>query len=178
MKFKTALVALTIAAGFSGASNATTYNFEQCKRFSESQIETLKDAWFAGADRDYGWTLAAIVWKESSAGEKLVNPAGPAYGAFQNLSSTVTRRLHQQGVKITRRQVEVKLMTDFGFAAEMAMAELDYWKGRHNGNWNKAVQSYYGGNTPNSPVAIAYREDIVKKIKFLRNNGCIFNDDK
>lgn len=176
MKFKSALVAITLALGFSGQANASKYNFEQCKRFSDSQIETLRDAWFAGADRDYGWTLAAITWKESSAGEKLVNPAGPAFGVFQNLSSSVTRRLNQQGERITRRQVERKLIADFGFSAESAMAELDYWKGRHNGNWNKTIQSYYGGNTPNSPAAIAYRADIVKKIRFLRVNGCIFND--
>lgn len=178
MKFKSALVAITLALGLSGNANAAKYNFEQCKRFSDSQIEILRDAWFAGADRDYGWTLAAIAWKESSAGDKLVNPAGPAFGVFQNLSSTVTRRLHQEGTKITRRQVEVKLIGDFGFAAEMAMAELDYWKMRHNGNWNKSIQSYYGGNTPNSAVAQAYRADIVKKIRFLRVNGCIFNGDQ
>lgn len=165
--FKAAVVGILALASLGAQAN-------QCK-FSESQTEVLRNAWFAGADRDYGWTLAAIAWKESSAGENLVNWRGPAFGPFQNLLKTVSVR---HGVKSERGQVELmhRLINDFDFASEQAMTELDYWKQRHRGNWNLAVQSYFGGNTPNTPAAISYRADVVKKIQFLRKNGCIFND--
>lgn len=165
--FKAAIIGIAAMTSLNVSAN-------QCK-FSAEQTEVLRNAWFAGADRDYGWTLAAIAWKESSAGENLVNWRGPAFGPFQNLLKTVAAR---NNVKTQKGQVQLmnRLITDFDYAAEQAMTELDYWKMRHRGNWNLMVQSYFGGNTPNTPAAISYRADVVKKIQFLRKNGCIFNE--
>lgn len=169
------LIALTALLLVSAKSMA--FNAQQCTTtFSENQLRTLKDAYFAGADREYGYTLAAIAWQESSAGKNLINPAGPAYGVFQNLSSTVHRRLAQNGIHKTRSRVSVKLVSDFGFAAEMAMAELDYWKGRHGGRWDRMVASYYAGGNWRYSEGQNYLQIIRKKVQFLKQNGCMFNE--
>lgn len=144
----------------------------ECKRFTEDQLKVLRDAWFAGADHGYEWTLAAIAWKESSAGENLINWEGPAFGPFQGLLSTVMKR---EGVSGKRQELRIanRLVDDFDFAVGKAIEELKYWNSRYDGNWNKTVQSYFGGNTPNTPNAVNYRADISNKIRFLRKNNCI-----
>lgn len=168
---------IALSALLFASTQAYAFNVEQCtKTFSDDQLRVLKDAYFAGADREYGYTLAAIAWQESSAGKNLVNPAGPAYGVFQNLSSTVHRRLAQNGINMSRSRVSAKLVTDFGFAAEMAMGELDYWKGRHNGRWERMVASYYAGNNWRYSDGQGYLSIIRNKVKFLKQNGCMFNE--
>lgn len=168
---------LLLAIGLTFGSQASAFNVQQCeKAFGPDQLRVLKDAYFAGADRDHGYTLAAIAWQESSAGRNLVNPAGPAYGVFQNLSSTVHRRLEQNGVKTTRSRVAQRLIIDFGWSAEMAMAELDYWKGRHNGRWERMVASYYAGGNWSHSGGQGYLQIIRKKVQFLKQNECMFNE--
>ena len=169
------LLLLTVGLAFGSQANA--FNAQQCnKQFGEDQLIVLKDAYFAGADRDHGYTLAAIAWQESSAGRNLVNPAGPAYGVFQNLSSTVTRRLAQSGINIPRNKVATRLITDFGWSAEQAMAELDYWKGRHNGRWDRMIASYYAGGNWSHSAGQGYLQIIRTKVQFLKQNGCMFNE--
>lgn len=155
--------------------NIHAYDANNKCGFDENQIEVMRNAWFAGADRNYGWTLAAIAYKESSAGNNMVNWKGPAFGPFQNLLRTVANR---QGVTTDRGKITLmyRLVEDFDFATEAALIELEYWRKRHKGDWNLAVQSYFGGNTPTTSKAIAYRKDITKKIKFLRTNECLFDE--
>lgn len=171
-----AIIGVVVALVFSnGAAASKEIKIKQCSKFSESQIEVMRNAWFAGADRGYGWTLAAIAWKESSAGNNLVNWRGPAFGVFHNLLKTVAKR---NGVTSERDQLRLadRLVEDFDFAAESAMDELDYWKKVHTGNWERIVASYYAGYNWKYSGGQAYKDDVVKKIRFLRNNGCLFNE--
>lgn len=157
--------------------NASAISDNVCReKFGDDQLEVLKDAYFAGVDRGHGYTLAAIAWQESSAGRNLVNEAGPAYGVFQNLSSSVCRRLNQNGIQTSRAKVAKRLVNDFGFSAEMAMEELEYWKGRHNGNWDKTIASYYAGGNWKHSGGQTYMHKIRKKVNYLRQHGCMFNE--
>lgn len=166
------LATLSFGAHASLSTPQQSYNEQQCRIFDDSQIETLRKAYHAGADLNYGWTLAAIAWQESSSGKKLINPAGPAYGVFQNLLSTVARR---EGVtsKTEKRILAKRLVNEFDFAVENAVKELDYWKGRHRGNRDRMMASYYAGYNWKHPAGQKYKDTINKKIKFLQRNGCI-----
>ncbi|MGL4523061.1 MAG: hypothetical protein ACRCWQ_10960 [Bacilli bacterium] len=141
-------------------------------RFDQEQIKTLRAAYFEGADRGYGWVLAAIAWQESSAGKNKVNFAGPAYGVYHNLLSSVARR---HGITKPEDKVKLsyRLVTEDDYAAQQAMLELDYWMGRHKGNLNKAIASYYAGNNWSSTAGQNYKNTILSKIKYLQRTGVL-----
>lgn len=168
-------IGLSLAIIFSGAANA--YNEKQCSVFSEDQLNTMKNALVAGSEHDYGWTLAAMAWRESSAGAKPLNWADPSFGPFHNNIKTVSKRYGAKD-QFEEFALASRLMYDFDFAVEAAVAELDYWKKIHKGNWRKMWASYNGGWNWRGKAPQSYQNDIAKKINFLKVNGCLFDDHK
>ena len=159
-----------------GTGKANAYNEKACSIFSNEQIHVMQDALIAGTPHNYGWTLAAIAWQESSAGDQLVNWADPSFGVFAINIKYAAKRYN---AKTSLEQLELanRLVYDFEFSVEAAVAELDYWNKIHKGNWRKMWQSYNGGFSGSS-ASKRYSDDIAKKIRFLQVNGCLIDDRK
>ena len=158
-------------------TDANAYNPKQCGIISEDQINTMQSALVAGTPHDYGWTLAAMSWRESSAGVKPLNWADPSFGPFHNNIRTVAKRYNAKN-QLEEFELASRLMYDFDFAVEAAVAELDYWKKIHKGNWRKMWASYNRGWNWQSTSGQEYQADIAKKINYLKVNGCLFDDHK
>lgn len=159
--------AIGIAMSVPMKANAGMFN-NKCDIFSSSQLITLQQAYYSGEKYDYGWTLAAMAWRESSAGVKPINWSDPSFGPFHALITTVSKR-YGAVTPLDELELANRLVYDFDFAVEAAVSELDYWKEVHHGNWRKIWASYNGGWKGNQE----YATDIAKKIRFLQNNKCI-----
>lgn len=160
-------VTFIIASGSVHASQNTT----QCVYdFTEQQLNTLATAYHVGKQNDLGYTLAAISWRESRAGEDVVSMRqglkAANLGAFQNKVKTVGDR---QGCKSQKcyANVGVKLITDQKYAANAALDEMVFWLTYHKQNVRKSLSSYNAGFARNQASA-SYAADVVKKAKYLQ----------
>jgi len=120
----------------------------------------------------YKWTLTAIAWKETLAGEALVNvfdggEDDAACGPYHNLLSSVFER-HPEWVKtkFNMNKICTRLITDINFATKEAVDELNYWYRVRKGNWFKVWASYNGGTKYKKGEKYAY--DIYMRIKALK----------
>lgn len=115
------------------------------QKFSTSQMETMYRSFEYAREDDLGWTLAAIAFRESSAGVRLKNPRDPSAGAHHVLATHV---LNDFGMGHTQENINMAmdmLASNFELSAHYAMRELKWWLNRHNGNWFLAVRSYNQG---------------------------------
>jgi len=134
---------------------------------SDDQITTLVHSYWAGKPEGFGLTLAAIAWRESMAGEVLINHADPSFGPFHaNIRSASVRAK----AETTFRQnlVAQRLIDDFDYAAWHALEELKYWQSQYGEDWQKIWASYNGGWNYRSPDAQDYAKDIRYKVVQLR----------
>lgn len=167
LKAMAAFVTFTIASGNVHASQSTT----QCDyQFSEQQLNTMATAYHVGKQQDLGYTLAAISWRESRAGEDVVsmnrNLKAANMGAFQNRVQSVGKR---EGCKTKKcfANVAIKLVTDQEYAARAALDEMQFWLTYHNQNIRKSLSSYNAGFITNSRSK-SYAADVVWKAKYLQ----------
>lgn len=128
-------------------------------------ITEAKNSKYAPRSSEIGYVLAAIMWKESSAG---INKSrnGDSHGAFQNRTSTVQARLKQQGVHRSQAQIAKELQNN-SVAIKWASVELFYWLDVHKGNMSKAVASYNAGW--NTSKGMNYSRSVMSKVNSLRN---------
>uniref|UniRef100_A0AAU8KWW0 Transglycosylase SLT domain-containing protein n=1 Tax=Serratia phage Kevin TaxID=3161161 RepID=A0AAU8KWW0_9CAUD len=165
LKAMSAMV-FTLASGTATASLSTQCNIE----FTDHQLATMSRAWNTGAKSDLGYTLAAISWKESRAGEDVVRYKGSLknanLGAFQNKVSSAGTR---EGCKSRKCYADVayKLITDQKFASEHALLEMNFWMGVHNNNVRRALASYNSGHAHNSQSR-SYAQSVLVKTKYLK----------
>lgn len=148
---------------------------ESCSIFSDEQREVLQQSYDFGKPYDMGWSLAAIAWKESSAGLKLANFSDPSFGVYHILLKTAAAH---EGVDINSDpksgiNIATRLLWDNSYAADHAITVLNYWLGRHNGDWSKAWASYNGGNNWEGNAPQEYSADIKSKLSYLRKHKCI-----
>lgn len=160
-------VTFTIASGSVHASQSTS----QCDYdFSDQQLNTMATAYHVGKSQDLGFTLAAISWRESRAGEDVVSMRSGLkaanMGAFQNKVKTVGDR---EGCKNRKcyANVAIKLLTDQEYAASAALDEMQFWLAYYKKNVRKSLSSYNAGFSRN-PSSNAYASDVVKKAKYLQ----------
>lgn len=162
-----------VIVGCTYSINAEAYNPTACKIFDASQKKVLRDAFNAGKKRKYSWTLAAIVWQETSAGKTLINWNDPSFGAFQINIKTAAKR-YKAVTTGDQLILAEELHNNINMGAMAAMDELDFWKGVHKGNWSKMVASYNGGYNWKGKHPQAYRNNLLKKVNFLKKNRCMF----
>ncbi|AYN55465.1 endoribonuclease RegB family protein [Dickeya phage Coodle] len=169
----TTLKAMALSVTFTIASGNvhSSQNASQCVYdFSEQQLNTLATAYHIGKTQDLGYTLAAISWRESRAGEDVVSMRyglkAANMGAFQNKVKTVSDR---EGCKNRKcyANVAIKLLTDQEYAAQAALDEMQFWLSYHKQNVRKSLSSYNAGFARNS-ASNAYAADVVKKAKYLQ----------
>lgn len=161
-----------------GSLVSSVSSAEECI-FNEDQIQVLKYSYERGKEHGYEWTLAAISWQESGAGQKLKNPTSDSYGPYGNLLRTVEKRLKMEDsieglskIPLNREQTIFLLKNDWEFSSHFAIVELQNWEKVHKGNKQKAIASYFGGYTPSTKAAQNYLKKLNKKIAYLKNSGC------
>lgn len=144
---------------------ASNFNFN---KLSPKEIQTLKEIKQQGKKYGLGYTLMAIAIKESSLGKYLINVNSKDYGLYQANIKTVIQRQKAKDTSWNRNKYAMRLISDFQFATQNAVAELKYWKKIHNNDWKKVWSSYNGGWKYNSKRARAYSQDIARIIRELK----------
>jgi hypothetical protein len=115
-----------------------------------------------------GYIMAAISWKESSAGANLKAGKGHhSYGVFQNYLPTVKARAKLEGKNLSDSEIR-KMLKSRRNSAEWAYIELSYWLNIHNGNMRKAIASYNAGW--NVKRGNSYASDVLEKANFLKKH--------
>lgn len=143
------------------------------KDFSRAQKQVIIKAFKYGAKSGFGYTLAAIAWKESCAGEYRVNFADPSAGIFHAHIPGIIKKHKVQDSAFMRNMVGELLMRDDEFAAQSALEELSYWHKVRNGNWYEVIKSYNKGfswekDKERDKMAKSYADDILRRIKTLQ----------
>lgn len=153
------------------------------KYFSDAQNEVLLYAYYYGQDFDnkdsgdsinLGYYLAAIAWKESCAGEYLLNFSDPSAGIYHaHLPSVIKRYTKYKDTPFIRNVVAQMLISDARLSSAIALDSLKYWLKLHKGNLQNAIKSYNKGfswktNPASNRFAQNYYNDIERKVKKLQ----------
>ena len=146
----------------SNASNFNPYDL------SKDDLNLLKIIKAKGAKFGLSYSLMAIAIKESSLGKYLINVDSKDFGLYQaNIKSVIAR--HQlKDTSWNRNKLAMQLVSDFDFATQNAIDELNFWHEKHNGNWKRIWSSYNAGWNYNSKKARKYSNDIYKIIRELK----------
>lgn len=161
------------------SSGLASYSTQTCNiDFNENQLNTMTRAYHTGKADGLGYTLAAIAWRETLAGENVVNYRGQlknaAMGAFQNKIETVGSRENCTTHKCYAN-IGVMLITDQEYAANMALIEIKDWLRYHKGNKSKSLSSYNSGFKHNK-FSINYAKDVIEKEKYIKS--CVNFQDR
>jgi hypothetical protein len=143
---------------------------QELHQMTDAQHQLLMRAIAYGAPYDLGYTLAAIAWQESHVGSVPVNITDPSFGPFHGKMDTVMKRVTVTDNAYNRNVIAAKLLSDFDFAAAMAVRELLFWKKVHHGNWRKMVRSYNAGYNYRSAAAAHYAQNIANKINAIKRS--------
>lgn len=115
-------------------------------KFSDSQKEIIAYAYNYGKKYKLGFTLAAIAWHESCAGEYRMNFADPSAGIYHALIPGVIKRYQiLKDTGFNRNVIGELLIRDDEFASKVAIDELLYWDKVREGNWKEIIKSYNKG---------------------------------
>ena len=134
------------------------------EQFSMKQLHTMTSAYTAGKKYNLEYTLAAIVWQESSAG--LYNSRkGSKFLVKSPFHILLKTAYNREGCKtdVCRTIVRNRLKYDFDYAAQHAVDELAFWS-RPGVTWNSMLAHYNGGYSPNHN----YPKLISSKIRYLK----------
>lgn len=143
------------------------------KKFNKNQKQVILKAFKYGAKSGFGYTMAAIAWKESCAGEYRVNFADPSAGIYHAHIPGIIKKHKQKDSAFMRNIVGELLMRDDEFASQSAFEELSYWYKVRKGNWYEVIKSYNKGfswekDRERDKMAQAYFEDVVRRVKELQ----------
>lgn len=143
---------------------------EQFSRLTQEQKSILVQAYQLGAPYDLGYTLAAIAWQESFVGDRIVpiNLQDPSAGLWhKNIYNALAEHPEtpQNGLQIN--MMAQKLINDMEFAASIAIADLEHWKVRRNGDWEDIWASYNAGKYYRSEQGRNYARAIHQKVRAL-----------
>lgn len=154
------------------SSAAKTHKYCEARKILDSnQFEVVRKAYMFGKPYDYSYSLAAIVWQESSAGKMLINSGEGSYGHFQINLKTAMKRVAPNDVwSRNRMNILATNLLRFDYAAPFAVKELQYWESVHGRDWKKIWASYNGGWSYDKGMPRKYSEGIAEKIKML--HGC------
>jgi hypothetical protein len=142
-----------------------------CKeeRLSREQVDVLKRSYHYGSAFDMGYSLAAIAWKESSAGKYPINVNDPSFGVHHIYITTAASRANIKGVEINK--LALALINDEKLSASFAIKELLFWQQalkKEDRNWKNVWAAYNGGYSYKEDAPQEYSKDIQKKIKWLK----------
>lgn len=148
------------------ASPVVTCDALSQEGLSNRQVEVLHQAFQAGAPKDMSYSLAAIAWKESSAGRYLMNLQDPSAGVFMVTIENAIGYLKWKDTPFNRNRMAQLLMEDFDLAAEFAMINLQFWVDQYGNDWRTIWKRYNGGYS-DSERSVKYSRDIARKISVI-----------
>lgn len=138
------------------------------KNLTLEQINTLKEIKEHSKDTGFSYTLMAIAIKESKLGQYMINLDTKDFGLYQANIKTVLNRQNIKDTIWNRNVFASKLVSDFHFATQNAIAELMFWQKVHKNDWMKVWGSYNAGYKYNSKEAREYSKEIASIIRELR----------
>ena len=138
---------------------------EQCRRYTPEQQQIIQQAHSFGLPYDYGFTLAAIVIKESFVGNRIIryNPTDPSTGVTHIQFDTLK---HLSGLNHwdTLALAEELIVNDL-LAFEYAVKKLDSVRGNFWQKWRR-----YNGK---GKAAEQYANDVQGIIRGLKRCGVV-----
>lgn len=137
--------------------------------FSMRQKITLLSAYMYGIPYDLSYSLAAIAWKESSAGDVPMNLNDPSFGIHH---ITLKNAIIYSGRPDTHRNRQIvasELVKSNRLSSEFAIINLNYWRMQYGDDWMKVWASYNKGW--NVEAGMSYARDISEKIKVIKQCG-------
>lgn len=143
------------------------------QNFTTEQKNILMYAYYYGRDYGFGYLMAAIAWKESCAGEYLLNFSDPSAGIYHaHIPNVIKKYTNYKDTSFLRNVVGQMLISDPIFASSIALDNLRYWHKIHNGDLQKIIKSYNRGfawktQSNVNKQAQAYYLDIMHKINEL-----------
>lgn len=143
--------------------------------FNDSQNEVLLYAYYYGKDFDLGYILAAIAWKESCAGEYLINFQDPSAGIYHaHIPSVIKKYTKYKDTPFIRNVIGQMLIADARLASAIALDNLHYWQKINKGNLQNTLKSYNSGfswksNATINKTAQNYANDIERKATALQS---------
>lgn len=162
----------------SASTKNTTFPQVECdnpKRFTKAQRDHLVYAYNFGAPHGMGYTMAAIAWQESCAGEYMMNFSDPSAGLYHAHIPMVLK--YYSGYKdtpFTRNVMGQLLINDRKLASQIALDNLQYWHKHHKGNYKNIIKSYnkgfkWQGDNASNALAESYYQSISKKVRALES---------
>lgn len=145
------------------------------KQLDKSQIQTIHYAYHYGKNHNFGYTMAAIAWKESCAGLYRINFDDPSAGIYHaHIPGVIKRHYKTKNTPFKRNMIAEKLIRDPEFASKIALEELLYWKKVRKGDWKEIIKSYNKGfswekSKGRNELAEAYYKDIAKRVEILKD---------
>lgn len=145
----------------------------ELKDFSKAQKNVILKAFKYGLKSGYGYTMAAIAWKESCAGEYKMNFADPSAGIYHAHIPGLLKKNNQKDTGFMRNMVGELLIRDDEYASQVALDELLYWHKVRNGNWKEIIKSYNKGfswekDSERDKMAQNYYEDVARRVEALQ----------
>jgi hypothetical protein len=134
--------------------------------FTDTQVSVMYESFQIGKQKDMSYSLAAIAWKESSAGKYMINLQDPSAGVFHITMINALAYLKWENNNFNRNRAAQLLVEDFQLSAEFAMINLQFWKDNYGNNWHKIWASYNAGY--NWSNGVEYSNDIVTKIQKIK----------
>ncbi|MDY5186262.1 hypothetical protein [Helicobacter trogontum] len=141
--------------------------------FTQEQKDILMYAYYYGRDHGFSYLMAAIAWRESCAGEYLINFSDPSAGIYHaHIPNVIRKYTKYADSSFLRNVVGQMLISDPLLASSIALDNLRYWHKVHKGDLQKIIKSYNKGfawrnKESANKQAQAYYIDIMKKIKEL-----------
>jgi len=148
---------------------------DNLKKFSKSQRDNLVYAYNFGASKGMGYTMAAIAWQESCAGEYMVNFSDPSAGLYHAHIPIVLKYYSSyKDTSFTRNVMGQTLINNRSFSSQVALDTLLYWKKYHKGDYKNTIKSYNKGfkwvnDNASDTLAESYYKNIAKKVRALES---------
>ncbi|OBV29374.1 hypothetical protein BKN38_03785 [Helicobacter sp. CLO-3] len=145
------------------------------KRFTKAQRDHLVYAYNFGAPHGMGYTMAAIAWQESCAGEYMMNFSDPSAGLYHaHIPMVLKYYSSYKDTPFTRNVMGQLLINDRKLASQIALDNLIYWHKHHKGNYKNIIKSYnkgfkWQGDNASNALAESYYQSISKKVRALES---------
>jgi len=146
--------------------STTAATAQSCPTFTTEQDILLRKAYAIGNYREWGYTLAAIVWRESFVDEYIVRINGQdgQQGSYGVAHMQITTAAYLMGEKnIWRAKAELALLM-INDDTEALLLALRYLKKHESLGWRGMVARYNGSG----PAARRYSRDVISKVKTLQ----------
>lgn len=143
--------------------------------FTQDQKDVIFYAYYYGKSYGFGYTMAAIAWQESCAGEYLINFADPSAGIYHaHIPGVIKQYTKHKDNGFLRNVVGQMLISNPEFASSIALDHLRYWSRVRRGDFKKIIKSYNKGfqwekNRRANHLANEYYNSIVDKVKQLEH---------